>query len=500
MSDYEEFYAGKKSNKDYQSGVTCLDYCLLKPIMSKKHKHVYTPVFSSYSNAFRLFDDYEDMRLILIQGDQNVEYALKFHRYGMNKKCTILRVKNFEDITFQDSDICVNDSFNTITYIPKNYISRRGSKDLKQYIVQYKYVTDTVFTNMELRDLMDENSYIEKYTFIPAIASKLDNTLPDMYVAFDLNDDPIEIKNYDYRSLLPQYEFESNVEHLKGKYVKHTMSEQLKKIPYKNNYIEVNSNFKPSKAFFKILEIFHKEEIPKPGKILFLAEAPGMFIVALTELFKNDFTWKANTYLGDDLSNNNLEYKGLLEDTYGIIKNTQDRWIFGDVASEEVYQKCIQNSYDIVTSDLGMADVEGKKDEELGKFFYAVARIAVGCNAKRVIIKVFLPLKSELSLKALKLLKSKYSCIRYIKTSLNLNTDELYVYAYNSESSESRDRFSHSEDSQQSKLSHSEIMYNLSKIHINSLKYNLKLRYLGTNIYQDELRRLKIFKKTIKWN
>jgi hypothetical protein len=449
---------------------TCNDYSLVRPV-DKLHKHVYTPVFTSYSNMFRLFDNSESCKLIWKKGDQDVKFAFMFHRLGLGLKFEVT-----EDLNTEDYDIFVDDSDEQIKDIPKNYVTRKYHKDLTRFIVQYTHLTDKIYSNMIISDMLGEKEYISRYTFVPAIASVYDTSLPDTYVSYELNDDYVELSQFDQRLLLPQYEYESNLKIIQGRQTRSSLIQQLKKIRYSPSYIKVNSKFKPSQAFFKILEIFNRENIPNPNNILFLAEAPGMFIIALTELYRNNFDWKANTYMGD----------GLLEDTYGVIENTKDKWIFGDVASEDVYQRCTTQSYDIVTSDLGI-DIDENKDEVLSKFFYAVVKIAIGCNAKHVIVKVFLPLSSELSLLSIRMLRSKYSSVKYIKTSLNLHSDEVYIYASNSKSSTDRS-------------SHSDIVNQLCKIHINALQNRLKSIYLRIeNLHEDQVKTDE-FLKVIKWN
>lgn len=457
----------------------CTDYSLVIPI-DRQHKHVYTPVFSSYSNMFRLFDNKPTCKMVWKRGDQDVKYAFIFHRVGLG-----LQYEVTEDLTTTDYDIFVNDTNEEVVEFPKNYATRKYHKGLTRYIVHYTHLTDKVYSNMIIPGMLGEKQYISRYTFTPAISSQFDPTLPDTYVSLELDDNPIELNNFDNRLLLPQYEFESNSRMLQVKQ-RSSMIQHLKRIKYTPTFIDVNDKFKPSQAFFKILEIFNRENIPKPNSVLFLAEAPGMFIVALTELFKNDFTWNANSYMGVGT---------LLEDTYGIIENTKDKWIFGDVASEEVFQRCTTQTYDVVTSDLGM-DIQVDKDEVLAKFFYAVVRIAIGCKAKHVIVKVFLPLRSELSIMSIRMLRSHYSSVRYIKTSLNLHSDELYIYASNHMDN-------HTMASPQGlypeRHSHSEIVNRLCKIHINALQRKLKRIYLRTDTTHEDRLKADEFLKVINW-
>jgi hypothetical protein len=133
-------------------------------------------------------------------------------------------------------------------------------------------------------------------------------------------------------------------------------------------------------------------------------------------------------------------------------------------------------------------NIERSKDEELSKYFLAVVKIAIACKAQHVIAKVFLPLKSEDALESIRLLSVNYTNIKYIKTSLNLFSDELYVYASN------RPQLP------REIYSHEEIVDKLSRIHINEMQKKLKSGYTGKYNHRQDKLKFQEFLKAVKWD
>lgn len=239
--------------------------------------------------------------------------------------------------------------------------------------------------------------------------------LQDKYNKFYWNDDIIDT----YTDILNKYIFDKkfikkeDFNKLSGKSTEKFIlsscmkaSNPMESLPYylKNS---VDKVIKVSNAFCKMYEMCFLDDIDQVIKnhsieekklnIMFLAEAPGQFVLAMIYYIGNHYP--------NMLDENLLEYNCTtlpideelaLKDIYSIIANNLDKWFFMDhTRSEdtiEMIKKFGRASFDIVTGDIGLPAEAGIELEnfiyleELGQFISACALLK---NKGVAVLKMF---------------------------------------------------------------------------------------------------------------
>lgn len=184
---------------------------------------------------------------------------------------------------------------------------------------------------------------------------------------------------------------------------------------------------KYSRAYYKLMEIFivlkyHKEK--SVLKALHTCEAPGMWIVVAKNYCKKyniEYDWDASTL------------EAISHDTYGLIKKYPEKWKYRDILSVDYIKEIYGNDYNLFTSDVGILNDEWKDQEDVLKrlqifsFLAGLSSLSIGGD---LIIKCFLPSKSN-ELKWLHHTASNnFKYVYAIKPSLNPSSSEYYFVCF----------------------------------------------------------------------
>jgi hypothetical protein len=174
------------------------------------------------------------------------------------------------------------------------------------------------------------------------------------------------------------------------------------------HYLNKKFNLDPniSNGFVKLWEVYHTFNLlPKKGVIrtFHFAEAPGQFILA-TQRFLEKRTPGKNTHLWKANSLNPKHNKSVFGDIYGLIKDNQNNWLWGDDNTGDITKsknilwfkkelsKWTKNQpIDCLTGDGGISS--SSNIILMQKLDYAQMCIVATCCSpgKNCVVKIFLP-------------------------------------------------------------------------------------------------------------
>jgi hypothetical protein len=179
---------------------------------------------------------------------------------------------------------------------------------------------------------------------------------------------------------------------------------------YINQYSKKSLKHTVSNAYCKLWEIFESVSGLMPNhkniKVFLIAEAPGQWIHTITDYIKKrrehvkDFDWRANSLNPRHPINIKLFGEDIVKDTYGLIKNFPDKWLWGDTGTGDImnidnlkwYHKYSQNwgKIDLITGDAGLQSDDPMiyQKLELAQVLMVASVSSVGSNC---VIKHFLP-------------------------------------------------------------------------------------------------------------
>jgi len=184
---------------------------------------------------------------------------------------------------------------------------------------------------------------------------------------------------------------------------------------YINKYNKKSIKHMVSNAYCKLWEIFESVDGLMPNhkdvKVFLIAEAPGQWIHTITDYIKKrrpnveNFDWRANSLNPWNPINIKLFGEDIVKDTYGLIKNFPDKWLWGDTGTGDImnidnlkwYHKYCQNwgKIDLITGDAGLQSDDPMiyQKLELAQVLMVASVSSVGSNC---VIKHFLPYISYL--------------------------------------------------------------------------------------------------------
>uniref|UniRef100_A0A6C0EBA8 Ribosomal RNA methyltransferase FtsJ domain-containing protein n=1 Tax=viral metagenome TaxID=1070528 RepID=A0A6C0EBA8_9ZZZZ len=188
------------------------------------------------------------------------------------------------------------------------------------------------------------------------------------------------------------------------------------------------TKYRISQAFLKMCEILYNVELIDKNDInvFHVCEAPGQFILAFTRYCEKrniNYNWKATTL------------RNGLGDTYGLIKNNQDKWKFGkddtgDITVIDNILNFAEEKFDILTSDCGLPTVDfGFQEEELLKINFCQLTTILLCLKENgnCCFKTFLPIVYPLNLSIFQIFYESFEKVIYYKPTLNPSSSEIYV-------------------------------------------------------------------------
>jgi hypothetical protein len=252
----------------------------------------------------------------------------------------------------------------TITETNKIQVLNNYALNIKQPLDKQHYTYDVLKKNVKIIEAIKQ---IRKELYINT-KYKLKSSIKTL-----VNDYPYVLKNY-------------------------LMSKKMVKFSISNAFTKL----------YEILDIF-KDTIFKNNKLnsYHMAEAPGQWIKCVDFFIKNnkysiEYNWFANS-LNPKNQYNIEKYNIIFDDAYGLIKNNEDKWLYGadDTGNITVVDNILNiqkhmldNNFklDLITSDAGIS-LDGNSIEDLQKLDFAqLVNVLVLSSANtNIVIKTFLP-------------------------------------------------------------------------------------------------------------
>jgi hypothetical protein len=203
--------------------------------------------------------------------------------------------------------------------------------------------------------------------------------------------------------------------------------------------------FPVSQAWAKMWEILINTGIvdadSKSLSSFHVCEAPGNFICALKHFVKtqtkiSDFEWRAQSLNPYEKKVTDIN-KNLIGDTYGMIENNPNNWLFGSDNTGDITNPQNINHYvdffkhkkpDLMTSDCGIAKSE-ETDKRLLHVVFCQFYTMLKCLKKggSYVAKVFIPLIHPIELSMIYILYLHFEELRFFKGVVNPNSKEYYI-------------------------------------------------------------------------
>jgi hypothetical protein len=215
--------------------------------------------------------------------------------------------------------------------------------------------------------------------------------------------------------------------------------------------ISKNYNIKSSRGFIKMFEIL--TEFPlinfknKKTTCFHICEAPGNFINATNYFIKmndldHEYEWYANS-LNPNNPENKKKYGNAFGDSYGFMGKYKNKWLWGDddtgditkIENIEFFSMFLKNKIDLFTSDCGISyDVSSVFGRESDMNYILLAQTIISLLTTKIgghcVVKIWLPMKEEMTLSIVYLYYVYFEKINIIKQSAgSLGSAEVYLVA-----------------------------------------------------------------------